>query len=85
MLWQMLCPEFKDWHVNFVFVKHVCVLLKGEGVTSRNAVGGVSFCVCLVLTVSTFRSGDWMSARSIIPVNVMTTTISEPIRHPRLL
>lgn len=59
--------------------------LKGEGVTSRNAVGGVSFCVCLVLTVSTFRSGDWMSARSILPVNVMITTISEPIRHPRLL
>ncbi len=26
-------------------------LLKGEGVTSRNAVGGVSFYVCLVLTL----------------------------------
>ncbi len=48
MLWQMLCLEFKDWYVHFVMY---VFLLKGEGVTSRNAVGGVSFYVCLVLTV----------------------------------
>ncbi len=29
--------------------------LKGEGVTSHNAVGGVSFYVCLVLTVKYFQ------------------------------
>ncbi len=62
MLWQMLFPEFKDWYVNFVFVKHICFFFKGEGVMFRNAVGGVSFSVCLVLTASTFRSYDWTSA-----------------------
>lgn len=50
---------------------------------SRNVVGGFSFSICLILTVTTFRSCDWMSARSIFPVNVMTTPISEPIRHPQ--
>ncbi len=52
---------------------------------SRNALAGVSFSICLVLTVITFRSCDWISARSIFPASVMATKISEPIRHPRLL